>query len=385
MYSTLSASNYMAAIVTDEFLQGVAWNTSNLDHLLEDEAIGQRQLVRLQSNVDHLTRLENQDCIRAYGTNFLQSSWKNVLIVSDANVTGPFVIGYYHRADLRNDDLAWICGKQGQMNTRCDTQMMLSHPTNWIIADIEMHQSNYRGGAAGLPYFEASVKYCLAEPAKQHCTVKISTPLLGMVLFCNLIKVICLSSALLLRNFHPMATVGDLISSCLREPDPCTQGQGPLSARDVRRTKTRRLVLFDKPRSELLRDYRAIYFERSISLSDYPHSKALMAEDSAAAVDVVEESAMVPVKWKKQKNRWCQASSTSSWVACMVLCAIAWFTGVILMAIAVREGSNDTSQTYTLSRMWQDGTYARVQIPRARQPPLPPDGFSTSRSEPHLT
>jgi hypothetical protein len=154
MYSTLSASNYMAAIVTDEFLQGVAWNTSNLDHLLEDEAIGQRQLVRLQSNVDHLTRLENQDCIRAYGTNFLQSSWKNVLIVSDANVTGPFVIGYYHRADLRNDDLAWICGKQGQMNTRCDTQMMLSHPTNWIIADIEMHQSNYRGGAAGLPYFE---------------------------------------------------------------------------------------------------------------------------------------------------------------------------------------------------------------------------------------
>jgi hypothetical protein len=355
----------MAAVVTDEFLQGAPWNTTKLNHLLESEAIGQRQLVRLQSNVDRLTRLENQDCIRAYGTNLLQSSWKNVLLVSDANVTGPFITGYYHRADLGNYDLAWICGKERQTGARCDTQMMLSHATDWTITDVEMYQSDY-SSTDGLPYFEASVKYCLAETAEQHCTVEISTPLLGMVLFCNLIKVICLSSALLLRNFHPMATVGDLVSSYLREPDLLTQGQGPLSARDVRRTKTRRRVPFDKSRSRHLQDHQAIYLERSTSLSDYPHSKVLMAEDSAAAVDVVEESAIVPVKWKKPKDRWYQASSTSSWAACMVLCAIAWFTGAILMASAVKEGSDDTSQTYTLSRMWQDGMYARVQIPRIR-------------------
>jgi hypothetical protein len=367
MYSALSTSNYMAAIVTDDFLKGAAWNNSRLDLTAESEATGQRQLERLQTNIDHLTRVENKDCIRAYGTNFLQSDWKNVLIVSDANVTGPLIIGYYHRADLLSNDLGWICGKQlGDNLTTCDTQMMLSHPTNWTITDIEMNQlqmyigygRNMVGDDPEGPYFEASVKYCLAETAEQHCTVQISMPLLGVVLLCNLIKVLCLSSALLISRFYPLATVGDLISSCLSEPDPYTQGKGPISAQEMRRNETRRHSYFHKPVSRLLKDHRAVYLERSTSLSDYGHSKTPMIEDSATAVDLAGSLVVVPVKWKKQKNRWYQASSTSSLVACMALGSIAWSTGAFLLGNAIVSRKEDNSQTYTLSRMWQDGVGA---------------------------
>lgn len=371
MYSALSASNYVAAIVTDDFLQGASWNTSRLDGYTENIDTATRQVARLQSNVDHLTRLENEDCIRAYGTNFLQSKWKNVLVVSDANVTGPLIIGYYHQAELLTNDLGWICGKQTQgAKARCDTKTMLSHPTNWTIAGLEVNQdealvrrfmsySRWDGYDPQGPYFEASVKYCLAETAKQHCTIEISIPLLGVVLLCNLIKVICLSSALLIRSFHPMATIGDLISSCLSEPDPSTRGIGPITAKGVRRSKAMRLVHRETLVSRLFKDYRAIYFERSTSLlSDYTHSGIPMVRDSVTATDGVEKSTAAPVKWKRQKNRWYQATSMSSWVSCMVLCAIAWFTGVYLLTSAINYRKNSISQIYTLSRMWQDGVGA---------------------------
>jgi hypothetical protein len=356
----------MAAIVTEDFLQGAAWNNSRFDRLADSEATGQRQLVRLQSKIDQLTRLENKDCIQAYGTNVLQSSWKNVLTVSDANFTGPLIITYYHRADLLTNDLGWVCGKQvsGQANN-CNTKMMLSHSSDWTITDSETNQNetvitgsttwfHWSGNHIMGPWFEASPKYCLAETARQHCTVQISTPLLSVVLLCNLIKVLCLSSALLVRNFYPMATVGDLISSCLSEPDPYTCGKGPIAAQDVRRSDAVRLVRLTKLLPTLLKDYRAIYFGRSTSLSYYTHSKILTVEDSPTAVDVVEKSVVKPTKWKKKEYRWYQTSSMSSWAVCMILCALAWFTGVYLLTRAIDHSENKNSQTYTLSRMWQD-------------------------------
>jgi hypothetical protein len=374
----LSANNYMAAIVTDDFLQGAAWNNSRFDRITEPEATGQRQLVRLQSEIDQLTRLENKDCIQAYGTNVLQSSWKNVLVLSDANVTGPLIIGYYHRADSLTNDLGWVCGKQvsGKGNN-CNTKTMLSHPSDWTITDSETNQNytvitdpatwvDWSGNHDMGPWFEATPKYCLAETARQWCTVQISTPLLSVVLLCNLIKVLCLSSALLIRNFYPMATVGDLVSSCLSDPDPYTCGKGPIAAQDVRRSDAVRLVRLAKLLPTLLKDYRAIYFGRSTSLSYYTHSMILTVEDSSTAVDVVEKSVVKPTKWKKKEYRWYQASSMSSWAVCMILCALAWFTGVYLLTRAIDYREQGGSQTYTLSRMWQDGTYARVQIPRGK-------------------
>ncbi|KAH0153040.1 hypothetical protein KCU67_g9632, partial [Aureobasidium melanogenum] len=366
IFSTLSASNYMAALVTDDFLSGAAWNNSKLDLIQETEATIQRQLVRLRNNIDRLTRLDNKDCIRAYGTNFLQSSHKNVLVVSDANVTEPVVETYYHRADYLDDDLDWICGRQfGLPKHTCDPKSMLSHATDWIITDFEFYtreigETSFGPGFAGDeedaavvgPWFKASVQYCLAEEVEERCTVKISTPLLGTVLLCNLVKVACLVCALLVRNFHPMATVGDLISSYLDDPDPYTNGQGPIAARDVR---GRNGGCLEKLMCRLINDYQETHDKHSTSLFNYIQSKICSISDSPTTPDIVEKSGVTPVVWKKKKPRWYQASSTSSWAVCMVLCVLAWSTGAYLLAESMGFYENKNSQSYSLSRIWQDG------------------------------
>ncbi|KAG9686786.1 hypothetical protein KCU95_g11437, partial [Aureobasidium melanogenum] len=347
VFSTLSASNYMAAVVTNDFLEGAAWNTSTLG-FIETDATGQRQLARLQNNTDRLKKLDDEDCIRAYGTNLLESDWKNVLVVSNANVTAPLITAYYHRADKLIDDLGWICGSPGS-NT-CDTKSMLSHPQDWTITDL-LYQTEYGSYSLGYmrspvgPWYNASVQYCLAETAGEHCTVKISTPLLGTVLLCNLVKVLCLVCALLVRDFHPMATVGDLINSCLDDPDPHTHGQGPIAAEDVRRdrfcqnklvsrigqNKLVSRVEQSKLISRLLNDYKELYPKQFTSLSNYEQ------------------------RWKKEVFRWYQASSKSSWAICVVLCISAWSSGAYLLASAIKAHQDIDAQTYTLSRMWQDG------------------------------
>ncbi|KAG9741613.1 hypothetical protein KCU73_g8879, partial [Aureobasidium melanogenum] len=358
IFSTLSASNYMAAVVTDDFLQGAAWNNSRFDLFQETETTGQRQLARLQNNIDRLTRLDNKDCIQAYGTNVLQSRHKNVLVVSDTNVTGPLIKAYYHRADLMLDDLGWICGKQwARANEKCDTKLMFSHATNWTITDLETNQNKtlvaeYDGDFESGPWFEASIRYCLAEEVEERCTVKISTPLLGTVLLCNLVKVACLACALLVRNFHPMATVGDLISSYLDDPDPYTHGQGPIAAKDVR---GRNEGCLEKLMCRLINDYQEIYVKHSTSLFSHAQSKTRSISDLPTTPGIVEKSGVTPVEWKKKKSRWYQASSTSSWAVCMVLCVLAWSTGAYLLAKSMGVYENNNSQSYSLSRMWQDG------------------------------
>lgn len=245
---------------------------------------------------------------------------------------------------------------------------MLSHSTNWTITDLETNQNissfakperyigYWIGRRAQGPWFEASVKYCLAEETTERCTVRISTPLLGTVLSCNLVKVVSLAEALLIRNFHPMATIGDLISSCLSDPDPYTHGKGPISAKDVCR---RDGLCQNELVCRLLNDYQESYFKHSAGLFSHGQSETWSMKDLPPASDGVEKSGLRPVKWKKKRCRWYQASSMASWAVCMVLCALAWSTGAYLISKAMRvyESNNNDSQ-YTLSRMWKDGVGA---------------------------
>ncbi|THX04654.1 hypothetical protein D6D18_03211 [Aureobasidium pullulans] len=367
IFSTLSASNYMAAIVTDDFFTGAAWNETRLQRVFEDSERADRLLTDPRDNVDNLTRLENEDCIRQYGLNSLQSSWKNVLLVSIANVTGPLIRPYFHHAEEKWDDLGWICGNQStgvgyqDNGHNCNTAALLSHSTDWVIKDYLIEQQKitfkdgsvgYMGSDAGGPPYEASIKYCLAEPTEQHCTVQISTPLLGIVLLCNLVKVLCLAGILFVRGFYPLATVGDLISSCLSDPDSHTHGKGPLAAKDIPRHDS---ASYGKWLPKLVEGYRQIHVERSMSLLSRSHNQAMPAEESPATTEAFEKSNVAPIKWKKRVYRWHQASSTLSWVVCMTLSVLTWLTGLCLLVSSVKRYKRLYDQTYTLSSMWSSG------------------------------
>lgn len=267
----------------------------------------------MRKDTSHLRRLDNKDCIRAYGTNFLQYGPKNVLVVSDANVTGPLITTYYHRADyMVVADLDWICRKQLVLEKdKCDTKFMLSHATNWTITDagISLLKSEdeelgdgsdwYFGSAADEgSWFKALVQYYLAEEVEERCTVQISMPLLCTVLLCNLAKVACLTCALLVRNFHPMATVGNLISSCLKDPDPCTHEQGPISARDMRRDGTCHRKLMCR----LHDTFREMRVKHAASFFKHTQSQPWSIEDPSTTHDVVDKSAVTSVVGRRKSS-----------------------------------------------------------------------------------
>ncbi|THY03327.1 hypothetical protein D6D03_04508 [Aureobasidium pullulans] len=342
IFSTLSASNYMAAIVTDDFFTGAAWNETRLQRVFEDSERADRLLTDLRDTVDNLTRLENEDCIRQYGLNSLQSSWKNVLLVSIANVTGPLIRPYFHHAEEKWDDLGWICGNQSTGDYLIEQQKIT----------FKDGSVGYMGSDAGGPPYEASIKYCLAEPTEQHCTVQISTPLLGIVLRCNFVKVLCLAGILFVRGFYPLATVGDLISSCLSDPDSHTHGKGPLAAKDIPRHDS---ASYGKWLGKLVEGYRQIHVEHSMSLLSRSHNQAMPAEESPATTEAFEKSYVAPIKWKKRVYRWYQASSTLSWAVCMTFSVLTWLTGLCLLVSSVKRYKRLYDQTYTLSSMWSSG------------------------------
>lgn len=309
----------MATIVTDDFLNGGAWNES---HIHGDTAAGNRQLAILQNNTEDLARLENADCIRQYGLNRLQPSWKNVLVVSESNVSGPLVSTYYHHAEYLQNDLDWICGKHesGSSRLQCDTQNMLANSTNWTIKDVERiwdphsytdpDDNRSYDGHSRYSSFEANVKYCLAERTEQRCTVQISTPLLGIVIICNLVKLLCLAGTLLARNFHPLATVGDLINSCLDNPDSYSRGRGPISAEDVLRSEALLDSITDR--------YRKVQIQHSESLLDRSRSSS-NALEAPLANETIEKSEESRYMWERHAYRWNQASTAISWITCITL------------------------------------------------------------------
>lgn len=82
----------------------------------------------------------------------------------------------------------------------------------------------------------SSIQYCLAQPAPAStCEVNLNASLLGCVALLNSIALVATAAILFKRpsSFHPLATLGDAISSFLEEPDPTTQGACLLSKTDV--------------------------------------------------------------------------------------------------------------------------------------------------------
>ncbi|KAK5657318.1 hypothetical protein OQA88_3382 [Cercophora sp. LCS_1] len=86
------------------------------------------------------------------------------------------------------------------------------------------------------PIDRLTTRFCLAQRAANvpSCTVSLHAPLLGAVTLLNLITVISTASILFKTSFVPLATLGDAITSFLRDPDLTTRGCCLLSKTDVR-------------------------------------------------------------------------------------------------------------------------------------------------------
>jgi hypothetical protein len=245
IFTTRSAVDYQAAVVTEGFLHGGAWKAV-AEVTIQD---GDYSIIeRLQATATNLTRLSSEDCLNAYAKSMYETNWRNVLVVTSLPSTNSSLINVYdHLAAGSLSDLVWACDGNAQDVDHpkygvCSSSAL--HPTNagWIISDLSSCPEPFRstlgynildGSDSCQDNIQAPIEYCLAQEFQPHCTVSISTTLLIVVIVCNVIKILCLGITLFARNFEPLVNIGDTVESYLRRPDPTTVKMGALEVGTV--------------------------------------------------------------------------------------------------------------------------------------------------------
>lgn len=328
IYSTISTNDYVAAIVTEDFVNGGSWNETKVNTTYNNVL---PQVQALQSKVSGLERLENAACIRAYGTSKLISNWMNVLVVTNLTRNDTLFATYTHSIDTDgtgSHDQNWLCSLPLYSQKACDTSVLLNGAEDWSITGYEdstylsniidslTHQLEPYMGHRNGPTYVAPVQYCLAETFEPHCTVAISTSLLSVVIVCNVVKACCLIFTLLINiRFDPLATVGDAISSFISHPDGTTRGKGPLSALDVRRghwkEKERATTKTRKPWGT---------YSRVPGASQTPiMSSNRSTQDAFELLPRVTRRPRYSQVWLGKSRRWFRSVSIERWVLCIFL------------------------------------------------------------------
>ena len=132
---------------------------------------------------------------------------------SNVSTTRPIIAISFEIYDM--DGYSWICSSNltelGEFGRCGNINAVLSHSEDWTVS------------AYGDPYAEYSVEYCLSKRVEEHCSVKFSILIMGIVIGCNCLKVLCILLTLWLQNSQPFVTLGDALASFLGRADPTTE------------------------------------------------------------------------------------------------------------------------------------------------------------------
>lgn len=248
IYGTTAANRYQVALVTNDFIKGGWWDANRAASAIPFGDPEQNYLKfwggmnvkaveptkRMQNNVGELVRLENKECAQVYTTKF-QSMWGDVLVVTSKERNDTVIQiwnhdpGFNDYGDPGYDDQFWVC--TGRVDFRisppeCDVSALVDDASQWTIRNVAQCRNP---GPGSCQSFDAPVEYCLATRTPSHCSVRFSPTVLYVVVGCSIMKIACLLSTLFIRNFEPIATFGDAVSSFIQQADPITNHAGFLS------------------------------------------------------------------------------------------------------------------------------------------------------------
>lgn len=267
VFASSYTNDFLTAVVTEGFVAGESWNETNAlevftaksnDGSLNNDlktswgyrntSIYTSVLRELQHGAQNLTKLSNDECQNAFGSNDLQSPYLNVLVITNHTSNDSFLTGEIHYPEWGSNGAPWFRTVMqpnsyfppGTGEHKIDDYYYYSHGSNWSFPVRICSNSS-------CSFEPAWVQNCLAQPAEDFhskCTVSIHTNLLLAVIACNAVKLLCFLAILLNSRFYPFATVGDAISSFMDEPDPNTIGCGPLSIFQAKRLSAKRKTYF---------------------------------------------------------------------------------------------------------------------------------------------
>jgi hypothetical protein len=180
---------------------------------------------------NRLTKLDPLSCVETYYELYL-SKFRNVLLVTDDSSFNKTAAVPY-RGDRGISDgpcgaiqeFQWICEqyqhpRRTEYGDDCETHCELLRDT--VINNI----TNWRPTGN-------SIKYCLAQPSEEHCKLRFTPVIAGIVILLNLTKGITLLYLALSSTKDPLLTLGDAISSFLKCPDSQTDDMCLVSKAEI--------------------------------------------------------------------------------------------------------------------------------------------------------
>lgn len=220
---TLSENDYVYSTVTEGFLQGALYNTTQ-DYGYP--AVAQNMLDSFRNR--SLVSLPVTDCIKAYGKEFV-SEYGNLLLIYDIDDDYNSLLFQERHGDEAD---TWMCAYR----TPCDFGTLIrENGTHWN----PLQDQNFKvGNGDQVPGFSSFVgnriKYCLLERTDRPCRLSASLSILVIVLSCNVVKTACFIMTLLVGRFtNPLVTNGDAVQSFLLRPDTSLHGRCLVSRSNV--------------------------------------------------------------------------------------------------------------------------------------------------------
>ena len=213
VFSTSCSNQYSAFLVSSEFLSGARFSFSFEDSKgmaseIWDINHWTEVLEGYQKNQTSLERLSVETCLEVYTAQVLSSHSDVLLVSSYSNFTNS-LLGYQYTGyqyDIWDSADYGYFGKLSfflecsEVPVSCQQSFgTLLDPQNWL-------------------------QYCLSVPAKEHCRLQFSLTIMIVVIVCNLMKTICMSTIVWKQDPEPLVTLGDAIASFMDRPDVTTKG-----------------------------------------------------------------------------------------------------------------------------------------------------------------
>ena len=218
--STLSAQEYyvFAACVGMENGRSLNWTLLTNQEAVEPYQYtyaGLVDTVQELKNASEWQKLENRECIKAYGQDFVSAHGDILLISPTTNATKNLFPITKVKSGIHSD-YDWICsGPPG-----CSTDAVLSEAANWTLSSHYGEASISKSSKQStLP-----IQYCLSQSVEEQCHVQISLVILGVVVACNAMKALCMLLTIKCQKSQPLVTLGDAIESFIQDPDQNTVG-----------------------------------------------------------------------------------------------------------------------------------------------------------------
>ncbi|KAK3069692.1 hypothetical protein LTR53_011758 [Teratosphaeriaceae sp. CCFEE 6253] len=132
LFATVSIDKYLAVLATEDFGRG--GHLTPWDHPEYHDSPQQ-----LRQDWASLARLDNKECLQAYGSANAGSGWGSVVVVSSLQNNSTVLGTWMHSPTYKSlaNGNGWICDKDAS-ETRHISASLLATTASWTIPDVNV-------------------------------------------------------------------------------------------------------------------------------------------------------------------------------------------------------------------------------------------------------